>query len=84
MGHTYPKGSLPEIKFKWGACLFFSAMLSPGIWTLSSPPRIEPQAPALDTLSLKHWTTREVPGNLSFYLLNLASLSGIQPILNKI
>ena len=47
-------------------------------------PRIEPKAPALDALSLNHWTAREVLGNLSFYLLNLVSLSGIQPILNKI
>ena len=30
-------------------------------------PRIEPEPPVVEVQSLNHWTTREVPGGISFY-----------------
>ena len=54
------------------------------IWDLSSQTRDQTLAPALEALSLKHWTTREAPagytskngidesfGNSLFYIFNL-------------
>ena len=35
--------------------------LSCGMFNLVPQPRIEPWSPALGTLSLSHWTNREVP-----------------------
>ena len=34
------------------------------IWDLSFPTRDEPEPPAVETWSLNHWTTREVPDNI--------------------
>ena len=38
-----------------------------GMWDLVPWPGIEPGSPALGAQSLSHWTTREVPGLLSFF-----------------
>ena len=36
---------------------------------LVSPPGIEPTTPALKVANLNHWTTRQVPDNISFWII---------------
>ena len=41
--------------------LFLFLATSRGLWDLSSPTRIEPRSPAVETGSLNHWTARKFP-----------------------
>ena len=52
----------------WRVGFFSCGMwtLSCGMWNLVPQPRMEPRPPALETWSLSHWTTREVPGKMIF------------------
>ena len=77
-GSQSPRGSL-ELNiylFIWLYQVLVAApgILSCGMWDLVPWPGIEPRLPALEALSLNHWTTREVP-SLEFRVLLLLLLS---------
>ena len=59
---TLRTDSAPLSYCKWNALKKFLAILK-GMWDLTSLTRDRTPHPALETLSLTHWTTREVPVN---------------------
>ena len=54
------------------------------MWDLSSPTRDQTCTPCIERWSLNHWTTREIPKSIVFYLKLFGALEFIIFLFNKI